>query len=235
MKPLIVVMLLASNMAFWCPSVGAADPPKPDETVGALLKIVEDPKIGHPARARAAYSLGAMGAKAEMALPALVLLYNEIPSDYRGTVAQGMDRIILALNTTPRADKTLIDFVRDLESRDESIRLRAVKVLLTMSRACLPKMAAATRDPDPDVKRLADEALQNVREALNRAEPSVVFLIEDLKSSNEVVRLAAAKQLGKMGAKAADALPGLREALNDPDEDVRRVAQVSLDKIMKAK
>jgi len=71
--------------------------------------------------------------------------------------------------------------------------------------------------------------------AFNQAEPSVALLIEDLKSSNEVVRLAAVKTLGKMGSKAADAVPGLREALNDSDEDVRRVSQASLNKILKAK
>lgn len=42
------------------------------------------------------------------------------------------------------------------------------------------------------------------------------------------MRLKAAKDLGKLGSAAADAIPALQKLLQDPDEDVRRVAANSI-------
>jgi HEAT repeat protein len=63
---------------------------------------------------------------------------------------------------------------------------------------------------------------------------SVAKLIKQLKDSDEVVRLKAAKSLGKLGADAKDAIPALTQALKDTDEDVRSVAKAALAKIREA-
>jgi HEAT repeat protein len=64
--------------------------------------------------------------------------------------------------------------------------------------------------------------------------PSVESLIKQLKDKDDVVRLKAAKELGKLGAAAKDAIPALTEALKDPDDDVRSVAKNSLALIREA-
>lgn len=61
--------------------------------------------------------------------------------------------------------------------------------------------------------------------------PEVQRLIEQLNSSDELVRLKAAKDLGKLGAAARGAIPTLQRLLQDPDEDVRRVAASAIERI----
>ena len=56
----------------------------------------------------------------------------------------------------------------------------------------------------------------------------VKALIEELKDKDEAVRLKAAKELGRFKADAKDAIPGLKAACTDPDEDVRSVAKKTL-------
>jgi HEAT repeat protein len=62
----------------------------------------------------------------------------------------------------------------------------------------------------------------------------VAKFIKQLKSKDEIVRLKAAKSLGKLGADAKDAIPALTDALKDDDDDVRSVAKAALAKIKAA-
>jgi HEAT repeat protein len=56
----------------------------------------------------------------------------------------------------------------------------------------------------------------------------VIKLVQQLRDKDEFVRLKAAKALGKLGADAKDALPGLNDALKDDDADVRAVAKQAI-------
>lgn len=56
-------------------------------------------------------------------------------------------------------------------------------------------------------------------------------LIKQLKDKDAFVRLRAAKTLGQMGEKAKEAVPALKEALADPDEDVQAFAKRALELI----
>jgi HEAT repeat protein len=62
----------------------------------------------------------------------------------------------------------------------------------------------------------------------------VPALIKQLQDKDEIVRLKAAKALGKLGADAKDAVPALTDAVKDTDEDVRSVAKQALAKIKEA-
>lgn len=61
--------------------------------------------------------------------------------------------------------------------------------------------------------------------------PDVDALIKQLKDDDAVVRLKAAKALGKLGKKAKDAVPALNALLKDKDADVRSVARNAIDAI----
>ena len=60
------------------------------------------------------------------------------------------------------------------------------------------------------------------------APPEVEALIKQLSDKDETVRLKAAKELGKLKEKAKDAIPALKVATTDSDEDVREVAKKAL-------
>ena len=60
------------------------------------------------------------------------------------------------------------------------------------------------------------------------APPEVEALLKLLADKDEGIRLKAAKDLGKLKEKAKDAIPALKAATADPDEDVREVAAKAL-------
>jgi len=62
----------------------------------------------------------------------------------------------------------------------------------------------------------------------------VKALIAQLKDKDEVIRLRAAKDLGKLKENAKDAIGALTAALDDSDDDVRIVAKKSLEAIKEA-
>lgn len=64
--------------------------------------------------------------------------------------------------------------------------------------------------------------------------PEVQRLINELTSPDELVRLKAAKDLGKLGAAARGGIPALQKLAQDPDEDVRRVAANAIERIQGA-
>jgi len=60
------------------------------------------------------------------------------------------------------------------------------------------------------------------------AVPALLKLIHD---SDEGPRNTSCMALGDIGPEARDALPALRNALNDPNKDVRRFAKQAIEKI----
>ena len=64
------------------------------------------------------------------------------------------------------------------------------------------------------------------------ADPSVKKLMQSLSDDDDIIRLKAVRNLGKIGLQAQVEVPLLtRLSRQDPDEDVRRAAQESLEKI----
>lgn len=62
-------------------------------------------------------------------------------------------------------------------------------------------------------------------------ESSIPELVRLLSHEDRFVRICAARSLGDMGPKAKDAVPALKEALEDEDETVRRYVSRALEKI----
>jgi len=60
----------------------------------------------------------------------------------------------------------------------------------------------------------------------------VPALIEALKDDDYIVRQYAVEALGRIGPKAASAVPGIRAALNDEYPDVREAAAKALREIV---
>jgi HEAT repeat protein len=103
---------------------------------------------------------------------------------------------------------------------------RALRTFPAESALVLPVLREAVKDPDPDVRRVAEESVKQV------TKHEVERLTALLKDRNEDVRVLAAKAIGRMGAAAADALPALKKAAEeDADADVRSVANNAMQKI----
>ena len=87
-------------------------------------------------------------------------------------------------------------------------------------------LVAGLGSPDHDVRHFAGLTLAYI------GRDAVPALVATLRSStDEGQRAAAAFALSFMGADGADALPPLREALEDPDKDVRLTARYALQQL----
>lgn len=121
-----------------------------------------------------------------------------------------------------------------LRSKDDGERLKAAKELGKLGAAAKSALPAlenvAASDPDPDVRRVAARAFEEIRQADGAT--LVPALVAKLKDPDVAVRFKAVKDLAALGPAAKSALPALAEvARTDADEDVRRVAGSAREKI----
>lgn len=175
-------------------------------------------------RLQAAGALGGIGPDARAAVLALLHPaysdYDEVR--YMATWALGMIGSRTAVDT-------LVDKLKDGEWH---VRLAATWGLgsiggKTAVAALFETLCEVTEVVD--VREAATNALREI------GKPAVIHLIKALKNRDEWVRLQAAEALGDIGPDAREAVPALREALEDNDWAVRRDASAALKKIKKIK
>jgi len=160
--------------------------------------------------------------------------------------------LLLALLSSPAAAQA----PAGLADPDPAVRERAAASLAAGGAAAVEPLAAALADPDPYVAGAAADALARIGEASvpalvralgdareevrvgaaialgklgPKAADAVPALAKALSDPKEVVRWTVANSLGAAGASSA--VPVLREALWDRDEDVRRGAALALERI----
>jgi hypothetical protein len=85
------------------------------------------------------------------------------------------------------------------------------------------------KSPDPHIRGYATGGLGGLARHTDEVIP---LLLDTLKADpHEYVRRSAAGALGRLGGRAAAALPVLREGLRDPDVNVRSCFQIAIDMI----
>jgi HEAT repeat protein len=197
--------------------------------VPELIKLLESPQERKSAtEVVGAYfytieSLGRMGPIAREAVPALVKAKG-----VAGLYDQAIDTALENILVPPPG--TLFTLVAGLRNNDPSVRMTAAKVLQAYpvdAALVLPLLRdSAAKDPDPDVKRVIEEALKIVTKR------EVERLVQLLKDADVNVRLLAARALGQLGKDAAPAEAALKQtAEKDSDPDVKSVAKRALEKI----
>jgi HEAT repeat protein len=82
-----------------------------------------------------------------------------------------------------------------------------------------------------NVDQQVERALEQILPPPDTSKEAIAALVRNLKDKDASIRLRAAKALGMKGSAARDAIPALKEAAKDADEDVRRVAAASILKI----
>jgi HEAT repeat protein len=110
-----------------------------------------------------------------------------------------------------------------LRDRDPYVRKRAASALvLVPGQAAMAQLNdAALKDPNPEVRRYAVEAVGRINDPT-----AVQILIAATKDTSEPVRRYAATELGRREAK--EALDALIALCADPDEDVRWQAVLAI-------
>ena len=117
----------------------------------------------------------------------------------------------------------LISLLRD---SDAWVRMAAARAIGELKdRRASETLIVTLADTDWRVRRLAAWALNEMKE--QRAVPALCQLL--LNDAKVEVRRAAAEALGEIAS--AEALPSLRQALNDPEEDVRAKASWAIAEI----
>jgi HEAT repeat protein len=113
--------------------------------------------------------------------------------------------------------------VKQLGAASHSDRERAMKELITIGTAALPRLQTARKDADLEIARRAKQCIEQIK--INE---KVAALVTELRNPNPVIRAAAADKLTEMGPLARAAVPALVQALDDVDKNVRIRVMVTL-------
>jgi HEAT repeat protein len=175
-----------------------------------------------------ARSLGEIGHPATPALPALAKASGR-NIDIDRTIAISIRQIVASGD-----EFDLVALVAQLKSKDETIRLRAVKAIARLgpnARLAAADVYTTLADIDRDVRHAAVATIQAI---LPNEKPSPAIIkvyVLDLQDPDETIRLRAAKVLGRFGQAAVSAVPALEAALDDSDKDVKRAVIEALTRI----
>ncbi|MBX9622191.1 MAG: HEAT repeat domain-containing protein [Gemmataceae bacterium] len=173
-------------------------------------------------------ALGRIGSPARQSLPAMARAAGR-SVDIDLSIKRAKEQILAASDSQDVAALT-----KQLQSRDASVRLRAVRALRDLgpaARFALPDLQAALNDPDPEVRRAAVNAVQTVQPDAPPSELVVRSVALDLTSPDAGIRLLAVRTLGRFGRRAGIVAESLSPLLADSDPDVRRAAAEALARI----
>lgn len=169
-------------------------------------------------RFHAVKALGRIGSPTVIE-PLIFMLKDECPYVRRSTIrALGIEQFV----KDPRVTEILLYALGDT---DEVVRARSAWYLRYVTSPFVVRaIADAVRDRDNNVSWRAIDALQQI------GNPATEVLIALLESSDGEVRYRSVKALGKIGdVRALDAIKGL---LDDPNEKVRRRAELALQQLI---
>ena len=135
----------------------------------------------------------------------------------------------------PAAGPAIPALVKALGDENGSVRDSAARALGKIgppARAALPALRKALTDKHEDTR--VDAALSLWRLDPSSAGAALPVIVEMLVAKHPQRRVTGALVLGQMGPAAKKAIPALKEALKDEDEDVRKAAAEALKKIQAA-
>jgi HEAT repeat protein len=204
--------------------------PRAPAAVPDLIRVLERLQGAElePVQEAIISALGQIGAPAKQALPTMARAAArsvDIEQAARRSTA-----LILAASDSQDVDALM----RQLQDRDSSFRLRAVKALGNLGPAAkiaVPNLLTALQDTDADVRRAAVNALRMIVPDAPPSTAIVKAIAVDLQDPDPLVRAATARALGRMGRAAISAAIQLEMLLSDPDPDVRKAASDALSRI----
>ena len=151
-------------------------------------------------------AIGAIGPKADAALPELILALDDRDEEIRTAAAEALG----AVGSGPRERAAILPLFEALKDDDRIVREQAAKAL--------SQIGART-----------EEAIPGLIEAMKKT--AVPPLLVSLEDEDPVVRQHAATALGKIGASTDRVVPALIRAMKDPDRLVRLGAVRALESV----
>jgi hypothetical protein len=203
-------------------------------SVGYWMGALKNPD--GEARRQAIFALGAIGAPAGEAVPALSAIMLDDPAE------QTRSEAALALSKMDPASRAAVPaLAQALEDKGPLVRMYAAMALFRLRTEARPAVPALIKG----LKDKANETYMNlfwmtIREmiidALGRAsagtDEAVPALTEALKTADtDALRVAAATALGEVGPDARPAVPLLQKLLKDKHRPTRDAAREALEKI----
>jgi HEAT repeat protein len=185
--------------------------------LGRVVPLLDPARELHAEhRATVARWMGQLREDARLALPALVSAARS-DSDPRVRGAA-----LVAVSQVAAAEASLPVLVEALADRESSVRLVAAARLRQMDEAAAPaadRLAERLADDDPRVAQAAAEALLRI------GPPAVSALSRQLSAPQPVVRRLALTVLAELGPAAAAARTHIQARANDPDPQIRKLAE----------
>lgn len=183
-------------------------------------------------RAAAAQILASQGPAAQEVVDELARVVNDPNRVVRWNAIRALARI------GPEAVVAVDELLAAASHSDRSTRRWAIRALGSIgppaAEASGVLVGLAADDGDPAIRAEASLAVerinlrQSARMALEQAGEEVRRLIEQLGSSDEHKRVAAARKLGELGFDAVEAVPELTLRLDDSDKWMREAAASAL-------
>ncbi|WP_419193651.1 HEAT repeat domain-containing protein [Kolteria novifilia] len=201
--------------------------PAAKDAVPALMKATKSDDLS--LKTHAVVALGNIGPAAKPAIPNLVdILKNAEKYTTRSEAAGALARI------GPAAIPALIKLVED--DKDVAVKETAVRALGQIgppAQSVLPQVLEVAKvNDDPTLRRAIFVAFGQI--GLDDKSRAIVIpmLIDALSKDRVEARYNAAYALGRMGAKAKQAIPALKAtAKDDKDESVRKAATRALQRM----
>jgi HEAT repeat protein len=173
-------------------------------------------------------TLAQVGPPARSSLPAMTRVVG-LDLDVDRAVRRATERMLASEESLE-----IEDLQRQTRSVDASMRLRSAKALASKGRAGEPAVSDLLHllhDADADVRRAAMAALRAVTPEINRTEAFLQSFLLDLRDQDESVRLAAVRNIGRLGPAAASVASALQRAQSDAAPDIARAAAEALARV----
>lgn len=210
-----------------------ADPEVLDHVLDALASLGEKavPRLiaalkHEEVRPRAAAILARIGPTAKAAVPALIEALGDKNPETRSEVLFALAAI------GPGAKQAVPAVARALSDPEMDVRYAACYALGKIGPAAMSAKAELQKrltSPDRFLRQASAWALAQIHPACPATSAmSVPILIHAMGAPDAMTRLEAAKSLRCLGPRAKDAVPALKKALHDDNEQVRAVAAEAL-------
>jgi HEAT repeat protein len=195
---------------------------------GAVPLLAERLSTAQEPRARLVplYALEALAADAAPAAPAAVKALEDKDPFVRWAAVRALGGMGLKGEEAEKAVAGLAPLLKDDSADVRTSTAVALQRYGPAAKGAAAALAAVVKGDDPELRLLAISALEAVGPSAGKeASPA---LLPALTADESEVRAAAARALGHVGPLDEGAREGLRKALDDSDDEVRRAAAATL-------